>query len=115
MRDLAGMTRFWAGALAREPVRGTEEPWTAFDVAPGVLLVLVPAGPSPSGEGPPPPAPAPVPGRLRLGLTPVGDGQEEEVRRLLRLGARPVPGAAAPRREVMLTDPEGNVLVVLRA
>ncbi len=52
--------------------------------------------------------------RLRVDVIPVGCEQEEEVARLLALGARPVDVGQGEQTWVVLSDPEGNEFCVLR-
>jgi hypothetical protein len=59
--------------------------------------------------------PDPTPGKNRLHLDLRPKDQESEVRRLITLGARPVAvGQPSDAFWVVLADPEGNELCVLR-
>ncbi|MEU3331617.1 VOC family protein [Glutamicibacter creatinolyticus] len=54
-----------------------------------------------------------VKNRLHLDLTPHGVSQEEEVRRLIILGARPIDIGQGIQEWVVMADPEGNEFCVL--
>jgi hypothetical protein len=51
--------------------------------------------------------------RLHLDLSPVGCDRDEEVARLVALGAQPVDIGQGEQRWVVLADPEGNEFCVL--
>jgi catechol 2,3-dioxygenase-like lactoylglutathione lyase family enzyme len=51
--------------------------------------------------------------RLHLDVTPTGAGQDDEVRRLLDLGARHADVGQGQQSWVVLADPEGNEFCVL--
>jgi hypothetical protein len=52
--------------------------------------------------------------RLHIDVNPIGCNQDEEVERLLGLGARRVDIGQGERSWVVLADPEGNEFCVLR-
>jgi predicted enzyme related to lactoylglutathione lyase len=52
--------------------------------------------------------------RLHIDLNPVGCDQNEELARLLALGARPVDVGQGEQSWVVLADPEGNEFCLLR-
>ncbi len=56
-----------------------------------------------------------VKNRLHLDISPVDQGQDEEVDRLLALGARHVDIGQGEQHWVVLADPEGNEFCVLRS
>jgi hypothetical protein len=110
--DPDGLARFWCSVLDYE-VRGEDE---------GVVTI----GPSdqPDGKshrGPVPPtltfAHVPegkiVKNRLHLDVNPADRGQDDEVRRLLELGARRADVGQGDESWVVLADPEGNEFCVL--
>ncbi len=74
----------------------------------------------PGGTGPkivfvPVPEPKTVKNRLHIDLSPVGVTQAEELRRLLSLGATLVDvGQPETVSWIVLADPEGNELCLLR-
>ena len=98
--DLDTMTAFWAGALDQVPERPDSGGWAAFELATGLVLLLVPPPEWETGSG-----------RLHLDLV-AGGEDEDYVERLVGLGARVV--GTAGRDSVVLTDPEGSALVVHR-
>ncbi len=55
-----------------------------------------------------------VKNRVHLDVNPVGADQEEELQRLLALGARPVDIGQGETTWVVLADPEGNEFCLLR-
>lgn len=55
-----------------------------------------------------------VKNRLHLDLSPIDRGRDEEVARLLALGARHVDIGQGEQSWVVLADPEGNEFCVLR-
>ncbi|MDQ3692175.1 MAG: VOC family protein [Chloroflexota bacterium] len=56
-----------------------------------------------------------VKNRLHLDVSPIDRGQDEEVERLLALGARHVDIGQGEQSWVVLADPEGNEFCVLRS
>ena len=56
-----------------------------------------------------------VKNRLHLDVSPIDRGRDEEVERLLALGARHVDIGQGERSWVVLADPEGNEFCVLRS
>lgn len=114
--DCAGpkdLARFWCSVLGYE----------VQDEQDGFVAIGPPAGPEGvSRTGPVPPvltfARVPegkaVKNRLHIDVNPVDREQDEEVRRLLDLGARPVDvGQGDDVSWVCLADPEGNEFCVL--
>ncbi|NGO11127.1 VOC family protein [Streptomyces sp. HC44] len=111
--DPHGLARFWCSVLGYE-VQGAEE---------GVVAIGSPA--VPEGKNRPGPVPptltfARVPegktvkNRLHIDVNPTDRDQDEEVRRLLDLGARHADvGQTGDESWVTLADPEGNEFCVL--
>jgi catechol 2,3-dioxygenase-like lactoylglutathione lyase family enzyme len=108
-RALAG---FWCSVLGYE----------VHDESDGVVTIgspLVPEGKRRPGPVPPTLTFAPVPegktvkNRLHLDVNPTDGEQDDEVRRLLDLGARPADVGQGEQSWVVLTDPEGNEFCVL--
>ncbi len=60
------------------------------------------------------PEPKTVKNRLHIDVSPIDRGQDEEVERLLALGARRVDIGQGEQSWVVLADPEGNEFCVLR-
>ena len=94
--DLERSTAFWASALDQQPFRASEEAWVAFDLAPGVVLTLLP--PTAWQEGA---------SRVHLGLS--TDVPADYLVRLARAGVRVQADAPA-----VVTAPDGLSLVVHR-
>ncbi|MCX4825777.1 VOC family protein [Streptomyces sp. NBC_01142] len=111
--DPNGLARFWCSVLDYE----------VQDEDDGVVTIGSPAAPEGKNHlGPVPPtltfAHVPegkvVKNRLHLDVTPTDREQDEEVRRLLDLGARhAVVGQSGDESWVTLADPEGNEFCVL--
>jgi catechol 2,3-dioxygenase-like lactoylglutathione lyase family enzyme len=116
-RDPAALAAFWCAALGYHVVReetGQVEiaPWRVepedladrVRLAPGppaLVFVAVPEGKA-------------VKNRLHLDLRPVtADSFDDEVQRLVGLGARPADVGQGTAPWVVLADPEGNELCVL--
>jgi predicted enzyme related to lactoylglutathione lyase len=99
----AVLGRWWANALGWVTVADSEEEFEirpAVDRLPGILFV-------PVGE------PKVIKNRLHFDFRP--DDQNEEVRRLLDLGATRANVAQGDVSWVVLADPEGNEFCVLSA
>jgi Glyoxalase-like domain len=111
--DPSGLARFWCSVLGYE-VR---------DEGDGIVTIaspLVPEGRNRPGPVPPVLTFARVPerktikNRLHLDVNPTDREQDEEVRRLLDLGARHADvGQTGDESWVVLADPEGNEFCVL--
>jgi hypothetical protein len=110
--DPHALARFWCAVLDYE-VQGDED---------GVVTIGTPA--VPEGRNRPGPVPptltfARVPegktvkNRLHLDVNPTDRDQDEEVRRLLDLGARRTDVGQGEQPWVVLADPEGNEFCVL--
>ncbi|MCM2576292.1 VOC family protein [Streptomyces meridianus] len=113
--DPRGLARFWCSVLDYE-VRDEDE-------GDGIVTIgspLVPEGRDRLGPVPPTLTFARVPegktvkNRLHIDVNPTDREQEDEVRRLLDLGARHADvGQGDDESWVVLTDPEGNEFCVL--
>lgn len=110
--DPKGLARFWCSVLGYE-VQDEDE---------GIVTIGPPTVPEAKNHlGPVPPALtfARVPegktakNRVHLDLNPTDREQDEEVRRLLDLGARHVDVGQGDVSWVVLADPEGNEFCVL--
>jgi Glyoxalase-like domain len=111
--DPSGLARFWCSVLDYE-VQGEDD---------GIVTIGPPMGPDGTNHpGPVPPtltfARVPegktVKNRLHLDINPTDREQDEEVRRLLELGARRADvGQGKDVSWVVMTDPEGNEFDVL--
>jgi hypothetical protein len=110
--DPHGLARFWCAVLGYE----------VLDEADGVVTIGSPNAEDKDRPGPLPPTFtfAPVPegksakNRLHLDLNPTDRDQDEEVHRLLDLGARYADvGQTGEESWVCLADPEGNEFCVL--
>jgi hypothetical protein len=110
--DPVSLARFWCSVLGYE----------VQDEEGGVVTIGSPA--IPDGRNRPGPVPptltfAQVPegkfvkNRLHIDVNPADREQDEEVRRLLALGARPADVGQGDVSWVTLTDPEGNEFCVL--
>jgi hypothetical protein len=113
--DPAGLARFWCSVLGYEVQHVDEED--------GMVTIGSPAVP----EGKERPGPVPpaltflrvpegktVKNRLHIDVNPTDREQDEEVRRLLDLGARHADvGQTGEESWVTLADPEGNEFCVL--
>jgi hypothetical protein len=112
--DPAALAQFWCAVLGYE-VQGEED-----DVI-TIGSPLVPEGKDRSGPVPPTLTFARVPegktvkNRLHLDVNPTDAEQDEEVRRLLDLGARRADVGQGDQSWVVLTDPAGNEFCVLAA
>ena len=113
--DPVALARFWCAVLGYE-VQGTEE-----DDLVTIGSPEVPEGRDRPGPVPPTLTFARVPegktvkNRLHLDLNPTDVDQDEEVRRLLALGARRADVGQGDQSWVVLTDPAGNEFCVLAA
>ena len=111
--DPSGLARFWCSVLGYQ-VQGEDD---------GTVTIgppLVPDGKNRLGPVPPVLTFAHVPegktvkNRLHLDVSPTDREQDEEVRRLLGLGARHADVGQAPDVSwVVMADPEGNEFCVL--
>jgi hypothetical protein len=82
----------------------------------GAVEIADPAGGGPSLTFVPVPDEKKGKNRLHIDVNPVGCDQQQEVERLIGLGARPADvGQGSAKTWVVLADPEGNEFCVLRA
>ncbi|WP_432010360.1 VOC family protein [Streptomyces cucumeris] len=112
--DPQGLARFWCAVLGYEVQDEDEED--------GIVTIgspLVPEGKDRGGPVPPALTFARVPegktikNRLHIDVNPTDREQDEEVRRLLDIGARHADVGQGEASWVVLTDPEGNEFCVL--
>src|SRR4051794_11809021 len=110
--DPRGLARFWCEVLDYE-VQDED------DATVTIGSPLVPDGKDRVGPVPPiltfarVPEPKTVKNRLHLDVNPTDREQDEEVRRLLDLGARRADVGQGAASWVVLADPEGNEFCVL--
>lgn len=112
--DPRRLADFWCGVLGYRITEESDElveiaGWEpdrdtirAQPSAPTLVFVPVPEGKS-------------VKNRIHIDVSPADRGQDEEVRRLLGLGARHVDIGQGEQSWVVLADPEGNEFCVLRS
>ena len=110
--DPRALARFWCSVLGYEvqdeddglvtigPLERPEDQHRAGPVPPTLTFAHVPEGKT-------------VKNRIHLDVNPTDREQDEEVRRLLDLGARRADVGQGDRSWVVLTDPEGNEFCVL--
>ncbi|MDJ1642423.1 VOC family protein [Streptomyces pakalii] len=112
--DPSALARFWCSVLDYE-VQGVEEGEEVVTIGPP----SVPEGKNRPGPVPPALTFARVPegktvkNRLHIDVNPTDREQDEEVERLLALGARRADVGQDGASWVVLTDPEGNEFCVL--
>ncbi|AWL85184.1 VOC family protein [Streptomyces globisporus] len=112
--DPSALARFWCSVLDYE-VQGVEEGEEVVTIGPP----SVPEGKNRPGPVPPALTFARVPegktlkNRLHIDVNPTDREQDEEVERLLALGARRADVGQGGASWVVLTDPEGNEFCVL--
>ena len=97
---------FWEAALGWRQQEASGYRWMSSSgdpASPDLKLVFVPV-----------PEAKTVKNRVHIDVNPVGCDQEEEVERLLGLGARRVDIGQGDVPWVVLADPEGNEFCVLR-
>jgi hypothetical protein len=110
--DPQSLARFWCAVLDYEVQDQDDETVS-------IATPLEPEGKDRPGPVPPILTFARVPegktvkNRLHLDLNPTDRDQDEEVRRLLELGARPADVGQGDTDWVVLADPEGNEFCVL--
>jgi len=103
--DPQRIAEFWMAVLGWQPTgRYT-----------GAVQIADPAGDGPSLTFLPVPEGKSIKNRLHIDVNPVGCDQEQEVERLIALGARRIDiGQGDDKTWVVLADPEGNEFCVLR-
>jgi hypothetical protein len=103
--DPQRLAEFWMAVLSWQPTGRYE----------GAIEIADPARDGPSLTFVPVPDEKLTKNRLHIDVNPVGCDQQEEVERLIGLGARRVDvGQGTERSWVVLADPEGNEFCVLR-
>jgi catechol 2,3-dioxygenase-like lactoylglutathione lyase family enzyme len=114
-RDPAALAAWWAEVLGYE-VLDTDDGEGVVEIGPPGQD---PKGPVPTLVFARVPDPTPGRRRLHLDLNATDRSQDEELRRLLDLGATPADVGQGPLREGMtwhvLADPEGNEFCLLRS
>ncbi len=103
--DPERVAAFWAAALGWQPQRHRSFVWMSASGDPAhgdLMLVFVPV-----------PEPKTVKNRVHIDVCPSECDQDEEVERLLGLGAARVDIGQGEVPWVVLADPEGNELCVL--
>lgn len=104
--DPQRLAEFWMAVLGWEPTGRYE----------GAVEIADPTGGGPSLTFVPVPDEKRIKNRLHIDVNPVGCSQDEEVERLIGLGARRADVGQGPAVTwVVLADPEGNEFCVLRA
>jgi catechol 2,3-dioxygenase-like lactoylglutathione lyase family enzyme len=103
--DAERCAAFWCGALGAEVLRrwrdAHEVEYVQIGTGDGPMLLFQPVPEGKAGKN-----------RLHLDIAPVTGSQEDEVERLVRLGATRVADEAE-HPWVVLADPEGNEFCVL--
>jgi hypothetical protein len=107
--DPARLAQFWMAALGWAPTGRYNESVESGSV----IEISDPVAPGPSLVFVPVPEPKVLKNRLHLDLNPVGCDQDQEVARLIDLGARRTEVGPSERTWVVLADPEGNEFCVL--
>ncbi len=103
--DPERLARFWMAVLGWQPTGRYEGP----------IEIADPRGVSPSVTFVPASEPKTTKNRLHIDVNPVGCDQEQEVERLIGLGARRIDIGQGEQSWVVLADPEGNEFCVLRS
>lgn len=113
-REPRRLAEFWCAVLGYEIIedRGdlveisgwkpTAEAFRDAPMAPTIVFLTVPESKT-------------VKNRLHIDVSPIDCGQDEEVERLLVLGARRIDIGQGEQSWVVLADPEGNEFCVLRS
>jgi hypothetical protein len=108
------VAEFWCGVLSYRVIDDredlveiaagapTEDEVRTAPVPPTLVFGRVPEGKT-------------VKNRIHRDVSPIDQSQDEEVERLLRLGARHVDSGQGKQSWVVLADPEGNEFCVLRS
>jgi catechol 2,3-dioxygenase-like lactoylglutathione lyase family enzyme len=114
--DLARSSNFWCNALGYEQVSAgdgwisirdpsvelTDEMLSDAPQSPALAFVLVPEEKI-------------LKNRVHIDLTPIDCSQEEEVRRLMELGAHPIDIGQRGTSWIVMADPEGNEFCVMES
>src|SRR5262245_38266942 len=102
--DPGRLSRFWTAVLGWEPTGR---------YAPDAVELAGPTNSGPTLLFLPVPERKTVKNRLHIDVNPVGCDQDQEVERLIALGARRIDIGQGERSWVVLADPEGNEFCVL--
>jgi len=104
--DVEKLAGFWASVLGWKAERDADGDMVVFDpTGHEVLNLLIIGVPEPkAGKN-----------RLHLDVSPVGADHEQELERLLELGAKRVDIGQGETTWVVLADPEGNEFCLLRS
>lgn len=102
--DPEGLASFWATALG----------WDRTGKYEGAVEIADPDGSGPTLTFVPVPERKTVKNRLHIDVNPVGCDQDQEVERLIGLGALRIDIGQGEQTWVVLADPEGNEFCVLR-
>jgi hypothetical protein len=103
--DPKGLARFWGEVLGWRLKADDEDGVELADPSGGLpTLVFVPVS-----------DPKTVKNRIHIDVSPRGCDQDEELQRLLSLGARPVDIGQGDQTWVVLADPEANEFCLLRS
>jgi predicted enzyme related to lactoylglutathione lyase len=98
------LAEFWMAVFGWQPTGRYE----------GAIEIAVPPGSGPSLTFVPVPEAKTVKNRFHIDVNPVGCDQDQEVERLVGLGARRIDVGQGEKSWVVLADPEGNEFCVLR-
>jgi hypothetical protein len=101
--DPDALAEFWSAVLG----------WPAHVDQDGDVEIADPSGALPTILFARVPEPKTIKDRLHIDVSPVGCDQQEELARLLDLGARPVDVGQGDVSWVVLADPEGNEFCLL--
>jgi hypothetical protein len=103
--DPGRLAEFWMAVLGWQPTGRNQ----------GAVEIAGPPGSGPSLTFVPVPEAKSVKNRLHIDVNPLGCDQEQEVERLIGLGARRIDIGQGEKSWVVLADPEGNEFCVLRS
>ena len=101
--DPSALARFWEHVLG----------WERTDEEEDVVEISAPGGAKPTIVFVPVPEAKSVKNRIHIDVNPVGCDRDEEVERLIALGARRVDIGQGEQSWVVLADPEDNEFCVL--
>ena len=108
--DPRRLAEFWSAVLGWQPTGRFDE-----DVYDEDVEIAGPPGSGPSLVFVRVPEAKTVKNRLHVDVNPVGCEQEQEVERLVGLGARRIDIGQGESSWIVLADPEGNEFCVLRS
>jgi hypothetical protein len=104
--DPGGLATFWSQVLGWPPTGTSDD---------GEVELADPSGAKPTLLFVPVPEPKVVKNRIHLDVNPAGCDQQQELARLLSLGARRVDVGQGEQSWIVLCDPEGNEFCLLRS